>query len=442
MSQTRQPGKDPEKAAETPEHKADPAAETTPEAPVSDTPGTQAAESESAAHPATVDAEPEHDQDHDHDHEEGRPASFYVAAALALLIAGAAGFAAIQPWLARNLPASLADHIAPRTEDPRVASLSQEIADLRQALDAQPAPADGPSREEVQGLAQGLTDVTERLGVVEERVEAAPEAPAEVQLPQEVQDRLAALETTVAALQPGDSSGGGQTVAEALAPMTARIADLERELAAVRQGRAQAALEAEIDALRQRLAEVEAARGDAAAAKAVALARLSADVGEGRAYATSLEAFRGVWGDAGALPALEAYAGTGLPDLEALRRGFPQAARAAQRGAAVRDDAGMLDRIWGSARTLVTVRPAGDSEGTSVGAILSRAEAKLARGDLDGAVADLTALPPDAAAAEEMAAWRARAEGRLDALAELDALETRALADLAGTQPGAEGSAR
>ncbi|MCP1336593.1 COG4223 family protein [Futiania mangrovi] len=435
MSQTREPGAEQEVSADAPQGAAEPGAETAP-ADVRET------GADAAGHDSGPDSEHQSEHAEHSEPDEGRPASFYVAAVLALLIAGGVGFAAIQPWLARNLPASLADYVAPRTVDPRVAALEDEIAALRDRIAAQPAPQPGASPEEVRGLAQGLTDMTERLAVVEERIEAEPAEPQQAPLPQEVLDRIAALETAIAALQPAEGGAGAQTVAETLAPMTARIADLERELASVREARNVSALDQEIETLRQRLAEVEAARGDAAAAKAVALARLSSDVGEGRAFDTSLQTFRGVWGDAVSLPALEAYAGTGLPDIEALRRSFPAAARATQRAAAVPEDAGLLDRLWGSARTLVTVRPAGDSEGTSVGAILSRAEAKLARGDLSGAVADLTALPPSAAGAEEMAAWRAKAEGRLDALAELDALETRALSELAGTGSAPEGGTK
>ena len=81
----------------------------------------------------------------------------------------------------------------------------------------------------------------------------------------------------------------------------------------------------------------------------------------------------------------------------------------------------MLDRAASNLMRLVTVRPVGaDAEGDDAAARVARAEAKLAAGDLAGAVAELEGL--EGAAAEAAAPWLAQARARLAAESALDRL--------------------
>ena len=95
---------------------------------------------------------------------------------------------------------------------------------------------------------------------------------------------------------------------------------------------------------------------------------------------------------------------------------------------------GWLAEVKRSLSELVTVRPVGgDVEGADPAAVAARAEAKVAAGDLPGALEELTALSGDAAAAAED--WRAQAEARLAAETALRLLAARVIERLA---PSAE----
>jgi uroporphyrinogen-III synthase len=83
----------------------------------------------------------------------------------------------------------------------------------------------------------------------------------------------------------------------------------------------------------------------------------------------------------------------------------------------------MLDRAAGNLMRLITVRPVGaDVEGDDPAARVARAEAKLAGGDLAGAIAELEGL--EGAAAAAAAPWLEQARARLVAEQALDRLNT------------------
>jgi hypothetical protein len=84
-----------------------------------------------------------------------------------------------------------------------------------------------------------------------------------------------------------------------------------------------------------------------------------------------------------------------------------------------------------NARRIVRIRPTGEVEGDTVGAILARAETRLAAGDLAAAVEELASLDPAAKAA--MAGWLERARARLQAERLLAALNEEVLT---GLSPG------
>jgi hypothetical protein len=121
----------------------------------------------------------------------------------------------------------------------------------------------------------------------------------------------------------------------------------------------------------------------------------------------------------GAPPALARFATEVPPTEAALRLDFPAAARRAE--AASRPDTSgqpLVERMWQSVRSLVRIsNESGVIVGAPAAVTLGRAQALLTVGDLAGAVAALA--PLDAAAAHEMAEWRARAEALLAARAAL-----------------------
>ena len=103
----------------------------------------------------------------------------------------------------------------------------------------------------------------------------------------------------------------------------------------------------------------------------------------------------------------------------------------AARAALAPAGSGWIDRTVQRLASVVTIRREGaDVDGDSAQAVLARAEARLAAGDLEGAdeaLAGLTAEPADA-----MAAWRKAVASRIAAADALDKLGRHAIQLLSG----------
>ena len=133
-----------------------------------------------------------------------------------------------------------------------------------------------------------------------------------------------------------------------------------------------------------------------------------------------------------ALAPLAGPAAQGIPTLTGLKTRFPEVARAVAVAGVAGESEGWLAGVKRRLSELVTVRPVGgDVEGEDPAAVAARAEAKVAAGDLPGALAELSALSGDAAAAAED--WRAQAEARLAAETALRLLAVRVIDRLAPT---------
>ncbi|MDB5666014.1 hypothetical protein [Cypionkella sp.] len=216
-----------------------------------------------------------------------------------------------------------------------------------------------------------------------------------------------------------------------LAPLQQQIAGLEQRLAAVEatplngSAPSPAALAAQkeaADAVLKQAADTAArinAEAEAMAKAAevrAALGRVQAALDSGAAYASALPAL----GDVPAV--LTENAETGLPTVAALQSEFPAASRMALE-AALRANMGETwsDRVTNFLRTQTGARSLTPREGNDPDAILSRAEAALATGDIATTLSEIATLPPEAQAA--LASWQALAQKRLAAVA--------AVADLA-----------
>jgi hypothetical protein len=205
-----------------------------------------------------------------------------------------------------------------------------------------------------------------------------------------------------------------------LASFTARIEGMENSLSDLRKlgEQAQTANVAAIEAVNGRIAALESRliappRSPAAnAAEIVALGALRDAVLAGAPFEKELAAVRSLLGDrATTLAPFEPSAHEGLPTIAKLSARF---AELAPKLAREQDTAeGYFARLWASAAHLVEVRPAGEVEGTSTGAIVARMEERLKRGDLAAALEEGGHLP---VAARALAAdWFALASRRRDA---------------------------
>ena len=260
-----------------------------------------------------------------------------------------------------------------RGNDPRVATLMNEVAALNQRVDAtsraggaDPA-ALAQISEKIDRIAGMLAEAEKRVAVIEGR--PAPAMPD-----------LSPLNTQLDA------------TASAIEALGKRFGALEERVNAVS-------------------ANARAAVAPALAAEIVALGTLRDAIHSGAPFTTELAAVRVLLGERAArLQALESAAGSGVPTLAQLARRFAELAPVLARGSDV--DGGYLSRLVSSATRLVEVRPIGEAKGESAGAVVARIEARLQQNDLSGAVEEAGHLPASAKAAA--ADWIALATQKRD----------------------------
>jgi len=266
-------------------------------------------------------------------------------------------------------------------------------------------------------------------------------------------NRIAGVESGLAALQLAqDQAFAGRD--QALAALSAKVAAVERQPAA--DGGVSAAALASYDTeIKELRSMVEAQRGQSSSAGAdlaALLAQTQADVKSaadkartlqqqfelsavrttGRAAIMQIEAAMVAGGpfDAAldelaaggiAVPDGLRAISAGVPSLADLQAGFAAPSRAAL-GAALKSTVGdsALARVSAFLRNQVGARSLTAQEGADPDAILSRAEAALAKGDLPAVLAEIETLPE--AGRAEMVPWVASAQIRIDAIAQVSAL--------------------
>jgi hypothetical protein len=335
----------------------------------------------------------------------------FILRTLVVLAAGAALALWGLPKIAPNLPAPVAAFLTPAgaSDGAELAAMGERLASVGQVADTALA------------AVAGLTD---RLAEIDSRVTAVAEAAGQGGGDPALAGRLDALEGELSGLRDALASAGSKGVdGAALAELRAQVAAL-----AAAGGGASPEIAARLAAIEAERAEDKAARDRAfteaeearrAAAIGAGLAEIDRAMTLGLPFAATLET---LLGSAGPAPeALAAVATEGPWTREALKAAFPTAAHeaieadlaagAAGQGAA----AGVVARF--AAR--VTGLPTDAIPGDSAPAVLSRARLELLKGNLDGAVAAVEALPEAARAA--MAEWTEAARQRSAADAALAA---------------------
>jgi hypothetical protein len=303
----------------------------------------------------------------------------------------------------------------------------------------------GPGDDQPGDIDARLTRMEAQLGALSR---AAP-APVDTKALDDLNGRLGRIESTLTDRLADLSRRGDDTMASARlarerADTAAKsLADVAQQLAQLNAERARApAVErSDLDALSARLASLETAtKGigeqlgritNAAAAgntrQAVLAIALNTAVERGAPYGRELAAIDPTNAGSAALAALRPFAETGVPSPAVLARELAAMMPAALKAAAAPPPGGgFLDRLQANAERLVRIRPADQQQqGDEPSAILARLDAKAARGDIAGALAEAAKLPASVRAPLEP--WMKRAEAREAAVAAAAALASRSL---------------
>ena len=291
--------------------------------------------------------------------------------------------------------------------DTRLDALSADLADLKSApatttdlTGLEQSVAEIASR--LEGFDAELTSVREEIGLAKDAIEERAGA---------LSERLTVVETAGS----GDSATA-QATSEELAAFRAELERMSAEAAARVNNAVERANELEKAAAEQTAAaeqavvdaERQAAEAKANAEREAAIVALKAALESGSDFSDQLTVIGNV------PPALADHT-DGVPTLLALQQDFPNAARAAlAAGETVPQDASTSERLAAFLKRQTNARSLAPKEGETTDAILSRAEAMLQQGDLDGALAELAALPDAPKAA--MQDWLDRASTRAAAI--------------------------
>jgi len=312
-----------------------------------------------------------------------------------------------------------------RDESDLAARLARVEAQQREAPRAAPAaPAD----------TKAIDELNQRVARLESALANAPGAASDAALA----NRLGTLDAQVKVLADGmanlnrraDESAASvreardrvDAAAKSLADVAGQLAQLNAERARTPPverrdlddlSRRVAALETNIKSLAEQASRSADPSADRALRNAVLALALNRAVERGAPYRRELTAL------APAPPARDAlapFAETGVPSAQSLSRELAALIPAARAAADVKPpEGGFLERLSANAERLVRVRPVGDAQGDDPAAVLARLDAAAARADIAAALAEAAKLPPAARAPLEP--WIKRAQAREAALA-------------------------
>lgn len=352
----------------------------------------------------------------------GAIAGGVIGAALTLAVAGGA-------WYAGFVPAVDNNRSAIDQQTGAIDALRSEMEALRaQVSDASASSPAGPDlsgdlealRGEVATLSQSLQGVRDEVAVLGSASGAGGNGEAAAALG----ERLSGIEQRLQGLSDSVSAGGGgldapavrALIDEATAPLAERIGQANEAASAAQA--AIAGLESTVAALQQGMSAIDEKLaqngGQADVARAIAATALKSAIDRGQPFMAELETFASVTGGGEAVDALRSMAATGVPTRAAIAEEANDAAYAMIDAAqALPEDAGFMDRLSASARSLVKSRPVGTPEGDKPADIAARMVSAVERGDYGAALAEYEAMPEAGQAA--VADFAARLKARLEA---------------------------
>mgnify|MGYP001296566584 CR=1 FL=1 len=274
-----------------------------------------------------------------------------------------------------------------------------------------------------------------------------------------VNDEIAALRQEIETLKANDGSAAIQSQLDALKQQVQSssssgedIASLKQQIDAIQSTQqndtgAVKSLQSGLDQLKSSLAsgqqdmqqklsaleaKVNTPGKDLAVARAIAAAALKAAIDRGDSFATELATYAEVAPADADLSKLKALATSGIPTREELAADFSETADAIIAAAEPTPPEGnIFNRLVDSAKGLVSVRPVGDVEGDTVPAIVARIENALTKGDLKTAESEWETLPEAGKQASQ------KFVDGLEARIEADDLVSTTLSNALGATAGA-----
>ncbi len=265
------------------------------------------------------------------------------------------------------------------------------------------------------GETAGLSALTARLDDLSAKVTgletAEPAASADVDL-SPLQERLSALAASLSTQQTALSELNNKVDQQAQSALTAE--SIAGEVIPVRESVAQ--LQASLEQQGSALASLQDKMDNGAdrrAATALAAAALKSDIDRGLPFDNSLSVLNSVADEQITLEPLADYAQKGVPTQTQLTTRFADLRNRMAEAVMPKGESGTLDRLFSSAKSLVKVKPIGAIEGSSIDAVLSRIGASLSSGALADANSEWQSLPDVAKAVS--AEWQKDLEARLAA---------------------------
>ena len=305
--------------------------------------------------------------------------------------------------------------------DARIAQLEQQVAGAASANSASSGDVAARLQKLEAELAAAHTrasqdPLADRVAALEGELKSLAGA-ADAAALRELNDKLARSGAVEA--QTSEASS------EAASHNAAQITALSDRLDAL-EGGARKLEEGVKDALARRDAQLA---DDRALRTAVVAAGLAATVESGAPFAAQLAAAQKQAADPTALAPIAPFAATGIGEAPALARELASLEPALRQAAAAPPaDAGFLAKLSANAQRLVRISPLDEAPGDDLPIVITRAEVKAQRGDLQGALAELATLPPPVRAPAQDGIVKAQA--RETALAASRAFAGEALAAL------------
>jgi len=274
------------------------------------------------------------------------------------------------------------------------------------ALDTKLTALGGETETARKDLQDTVLKLTVRLNEAEAELARQAQSPENIAAIRTELDGLAARTTTLTtALEQLTTSN---------TDAKARIANLEATLTAINM--AMAALGPRLDETIVRVTALEerAKNPDAAgrAALGLALANLARASESGGPFKTELDVIASFLPDEPELASLAPVAARGAPSFALLKEQFPGMVQAVFDAERRGDESSLWSKLWGNAKSIITIRRTGEISGTGTEAVIARMEERLKGGDLPAALEQGRLL--EGAAAEAAKAWLDGAQARID----------------------------